>query len=225
LAPYGLNPDYFDPATAMIFWLGGLPQQVPSPVPGTAGQAIAWIPAGFNADKTNLFGPPAGVGSPRTEPYFTFTGTRLLAYWEKFPTGVFLRLRYYPPATDQAPTPPAVEQPGPYVYFRARRDQTSGRFEYGRMLDASNCNPFYFAYLNTGNVCVPYMNGDLTTDPRPWCDREKYQIITSGNSDGWFGNSGSGIFRNVYDGTGISTADFDNITSFASGKLEDLMPK
>jgi prepilin-type N-terminal cleavage/methylation domain-containing protein len=207
LAVYGLNPDNFDHASALVFWLGGLPEQPPA-----AGQK--WIPAGFHADKAN----PFKAGLPRTEPFFTFTADRLVP-------GAL-------PNSGFAYTPPSIEQ-APYVYFRARPDGKSERFEYG----ATNLKTLFvwYAYLApSGETCFPYLNG-YTGDPsdpnianilrnpltdRPWSDRQKFQIIAAG-MDNQFGSGTA--WRDLVTGLGITNADFDNITSFADGKLEDAM--
>jgi hypothetical protein len=202
----GLNTDYFDPATALVFWLGGLPEHMPDLAAGEK-----WIPAGFHADKAN----PFKSGLPRTEPFFAFNAERLIA--QPHPVRG-IRLQYNPPAIDEAP----------YVYFRARFDANSGRSEYAFMLDANTPNAFTYFHAANADVCLPYTNGTITiAEPRPWCEPKKYQIITAG-MDGQFGllpTDWPPTIRNLYDGSAISNFDFDNITSFADGKLEDAMPK
>jgi hypothetical protein len=207
----GLDPQYFTPATAMVFWLGGLPEQPPA-------GGDKWVPAGFHADKAN----PFKRGSPRTEPFFTFDKERL----DSWPSDATLPPKYYPPSVD-----------APYVYFRARRDPVSARFEYGVMFpDGVTCNPFAYRYRTVDNACVPYMDSAPTAqNPRPWCEPQKFQIITAGLSDGGLFGSATTVasalaaapdrFHNLTTGDGISNFDFDNITSFAEGKLEDAMPK
>jgi type II secretory pathway pseudopilin PulG len=206
-----LDLNSFDHATSLVFWLGGLPEQVPA-----AGDK--WIPAGFHADKANPFRP----GLPRTEPFFTFNADRLRAV-EPHPDNpadpaMARLLRYYPPDIN-----------APYVYFRARRDAGTGRFEYGATIPGSTNPPVPFAYFHaSGNVCLPYMNGiPSLSDPRPCCEPQKFQIIAAGMSDNCFGADPqiSFIGRNLTTGDNITNADFDNITSFADGKLEDAMPK
>ena len=201
-----------DPASALLFWLGGLPEGKRLPNGQLSGHTDfdageKWVPAGFNADKAS----PFKLGLPRTEPFFTFNAERLFAL-QPMPADptLFGPLRYHPPSIDRE-----------YVYFRARRDPVSGRFEYGASLNAT-----FFACAICGD-CVPYMSG-LTGDPavpdtdRPWSDRQKFQIIAAG-MDNQFGSGTA--WRDLATGLGISNADFDNITSFADGKLEDAMPK
>jgi len=202
---YGLDATKFDAATALVFWLGGLPEQLPA-----AGEK--WIPAGFHADKARPFQP----GAPRTEPFFSFNGERLLPW-----PGAQGGFACFPPSIDQTP----------YVYFRARRDAVTGRFEYGAVIPTTTTF-FLFSYRTpSGDMCYPYMDGypgdpavlSAATTDRPWCERQKYQIITAG-MDNSFGQP-SERWRDKVTGLGITNADFDNITSFADGKLEDAMPK
>jgi prepilin-type N-terminal cleavage/methylation domain-containing protein len=192
----GLDPQNFTPATALVFWLGGLPEQPP-------GASQKWIPAGFNADKQRPF-TRASAGAPRTEPFFTFNGERL-AQW-----GLGAASLQY--------NPPSIEVP--YVYFRARRDQDSRRFEYGAW--TVETPPFHvcrYSHPSGGGICLPYMDCMNTSD-HGWCDQEKFQIIAAG-MDNLFGAATD--LRNLTTGDGITNADFDNITSFADGKLEDAM--
>jgi type II secretory pathway pseudopilin PulG len=228
----GLDPDTFDHASALVFWLGGLPAQVPA-----AGQP--WIPAGFNADKANPFTQTA-AGAPRTEPYFTFAPDRLVPFDQQV-DGFARPLRFYPTYcnghSDQgARTPVGAE--APYVYFRARRDATSGRFEYGFSQSATVFRVFSYRHMGAAGqsgVSLPYMNGPNVdalawSNPlklRPWCDEQKFQIITAGMQDNDFGNAQASLddLRNLMTGEGISALDFDNITSVAPGRLEDAMPK
>ena len=208
LSAYGLNPDYFDATTALVFWLGGLPEQ-----PVNLSSGARWIPAGFHADKAN----PFRAGLPRTEPNFAFNGDRLVAVIETVGSNTFVRLRYNQASFD----------PAPYVYFRARRDAISGRYEYGAYDPA---NPTVFVPLTYQNAaygwCLPYQDTAPTvSDPHPWYDLQKYQIIAAGG-DARLGDAPQGTdLKNLTTGTGVSRADFDNITSFAEGKLEDEMPQ
>ena len=134
-------------------------------------------------------------------------------------------------------TPPGMEQsPAPYVYFHARRDAVSGQVEFGVSTSSTTFTPFSYTHA-AGNVCVPYMNGTTSgnyatpTTVRPWAGEQPYQIICAGLTDGNFGvfsqNPSATVpdFRNLTTGEGISQADFDNITSFAQGKLENAMPR
>jgi len=206
-----LDVTTFDSASSLLFWLGGLPEgklvggKLTGYIDLDAGEK--WVPAGFHADPANPFRP----GQPRREPLFNFAADRIVPL-EPTPddSTQFRPLRYYPPGIDRTP----------YVYFRARREAATGRFEYGAVVN----NSFVcFSYIHgSNNLCVPYMDGPITAD-RPWCEQQKYQIITAG-MDNVFGSIDATCYlRNLTTGDGISDADFDNITSVADGKLEDAM--
>jgi prepilin-type N-terminal cleavage/methylation domain-containing protein len=214
---YGIDPSTFDPATALVFWLGGLPATVPA-----AGQP--WIPAGFSADKQRPFS--QGTSRENGTPFYAFVQDRL-----KVTDSASRPLRYIPPSMEQSPAP--------YVYFRARNDSVSvagvmvgsGRLEFGATNASNKFVPFSYSDTAT-SVCVPYMNGqgngnyDTPATVRPWAGEQPYQIISAGLTDGLFGDAQSGAFRNITTGEGISQADFDNIASCtAKSKIEDEMPQ
>ncbi len=147
---YGIEPAQLDPASALVFWLGGLPELRP-----LAGQK--WIPAGFHADPAHPFRP----GQPRTQRLFDFIADHLPAWDNRYPGKPILG--YFPPHIEGAP----------YVYFRARLK------EYGYQVGppVGFVQPYY--QPAAGNVCVPYLEDDSAV-PRPWYHREKFQIITAG---------------------------------------------
>ncbi|GAB4133980.1 type II secretion system protein [Thermopirellula anaerolimosa] len=213
LTAAGLDPTKLDPASALVFWLGGLPEEAPSGV---------WKPAGFHADEEH----PFQYGQPRTGPMFEFDPKKIT----NDAVGI---LRYYM----EGPTS------SPVVYFRAQRDANNGRFEYGlisggafqpmKYVHFSDADPDPKA--NRSNIAVPYLDGDpqlgAPADPaqaaskRNWRNPETFQIIHPG-LDGVFGNgrdsSGNVVsFRFTISGQGFSAdgGDFDNITNFAP-KLE-----
>ena len=99
LAVYSLDPGNFDPASALVFWLGGLPQVAP-------GVNDPWMPAGFHADPASPFKP----GLPRIKPLYQFNPEEVRMQdgsgW----------LRIYPRGTER----------GPLVYFRARKSMMTG---------------------------------------------------------------------------------------------------
>jgi len=229
LSACGLDATKFDPATALVFWLGGLPEQ--------AGE----LPAGFHSDPAR----PFRYGSPRTGRLFDFNKDRLVFSVQDGPGGTFRYLRYYPPYLET-----------PYVYFRARKEQLtpaaglfgSGRYDYGTV-DRNNSvfTPLVYCHdlASPSNACVPYLdtspvsasspvaNPTLPTADRPWRNREKFQIIIAGadnlldlsvaasTQDLPFLCSRSG---QAYLGGALvpwSAANMDNQTNFAQGTLED----
>ena len=64
-----IDPTQFDAASALVFWLGGLPQNT----------AVSYVPAGFSANPAAPFqqSPPSQPNAPRTEPFFRFAAERL----------------------------------------------------------------------------------------------------------------------------------------------------
>ncbi len=213
LTAAGLDPTKLDPASALVFWLGGLPEEAPSGL---------WKPAGFHADEEH----PFQYGQPRTGPMFEFDPKKIT----NDTVGV---LRYYMDGPDSSPV----------VYFRAQRDPNNGRFEYGMISGAAFVPMSYVHFndndpdpkVNRSNIAVPYLDGDpqagVPLDPsvaanrRAWRNPETFQIIHPG-LDGIFGNSrnssgNTNLFRFTISGQGFSAngGDFDNITNFAP-KLE-----
>lgn len=203
---YVLDPDHFDPTTALVFFLGGLPE-------GSSSED-SWRPAGFHADPQN----PFQQGSPRKEPAFTFDADRIRVIGVPTATGGtirdfgdspsytgYLRIVYLPPHLEASP----------YVYFRSRKD-ASGAYEYG-----GGSFTQYACTIKTGeNICVPYLDGSKTSPTRPWRNLESYQIIAAGLDD-TFGEGAATAERRSRTGEGFSSGDFDNIANFSEGTLED----
>jgi type II secretory pathway pseudopilin PulG len=207
---YGINPATFDAASALVFWLGGLPETT---------AAAAWKPAGFHSDPQF----PFKQGLPRTEPFFDFKAERLVA------PPVASTLRYSPPGDITAP----------YVYFRAQRLMSAAeQYEYGYVA-GGNFVPLAFANTAT-DFAVPYLdqpvnpNANLPapTPRRAWRNQETFQIVCPG-FDNLFG--GGNLFRfsrvgQELDASGspatvlpMNDANFDNIANFSEGTLEDEM--
>ena len=97
----GLNPASMDSASALVFWLGGLPRST-----------AAWIPDGFSQNVENPFQLRA-VSAQRTEPLFEFQPERI--NW----SGSLIH--YYPKVSGARATNGGC----PYVYFRARNNDYS----------------------------------------------------------------------------------------------------
>jgi type II secretory pathway pseudopilin PulG len=240
---YGIDPINLDPASALVFWLGGLPQNM----------SVSWLPAGFNADPAHPFQQSVaanGVAPPRTEPFFQFVSDRL---GSKIGTsgppssandGTGL-LRYYP--RDRVAG-------APYVYFRAQFDANNysswsngqtypwaNNVSYaGLVMDftTNNLNPVISNARTSANIAVPYVQvNTVTTVFNEWRDDDKslYQIITAGLDEN-FGNAEAdlGIPQTATQTTpptlprvsrtgqnfSADGGDFDNQSSFADGTLE-----
>lgn len=212
LATIGMDATKFDAATAVVFWLGGLPAE-----PLVAGGT--YKPEGFFADEEH----PFQYGRPRTGPMFEFDPKKIA----NDSVGV---LRYYADGPTSSPV----------VYFRAQRDPTSGRFEYGLIAGGAFVPMSYVHFddadpdpkANRSNIAVPYLDGNpqggappnpsLPASKRLWRNPESFQIIHPG-LDGVFGNSRDAggnvvLFRFSISGQGFSAdgGDYDNITNFAS---------
>jgi prepilin-type N-terminal cleavage/methylation domain-containing protein len=229
LAQFNLNAEAMDGAAALVFWLGGLPETLPT------SPTELWAPAGFSANPANPFQP----GTSRLPRFYEFQpdSTRLVR-----DNGT---LRYYPSGITTAP----------YVYFRPRRDANTGRVEYGYALPFNN--PTYFQpYAVVGangsnNVCVPYLDwpegdspvshGSLAaaapTTNRRWRNADTFQILSPG-LDGYYGFTNAlanpaneqhapfdpnnwSWYRYSHLGANFSLADRDNIANFSEGTLED----
>jgi len=224
---YGLTGLTLDSASALVFWLGGLPEE-----PGSA------VLSGFNADATSPF--TYRAGGSRTTRFHDFAPERL-AFRETPPAApaVVRFFRYYPPKVDS-----------PYVYFRPRMERTNGRYEYGFYAAVDDFRSWTYAHgtdvLMSDNICVAYLDAYLDPNPptasacrRVWRNPETYQIITAG-LDGLFDNKvvvdatgmtppqnllfrWSRVGQGFYNGRMFpwSKADNDNQTNFTTGRLED----
>ncbi len=225
-----VDPLLFDPASALVFWLGGLPEQVPDRTALLDGSA-QWIPAGFHADPEMPFKP----GTPRTDPLFDFVPERivfleqhLMLPWDSASNPVDRYLRYYPDHVD-----------APYVYFKSRR--RGANWQYGsEPVDIGGGTiryvPFSYYHARTditdeigNNICVAYRDSQ---NPPFWRNHDSYQIIAAG-LDGLFGSvaptaSGedhladpSGLYRITKTAGNFSDFDYDNLANFSGGKLGD----
>jgi hypothetical protein len=221
-----------------VFWLGGLPED-PS--------ASIWKPAGFHTDQAY----PFRQGGPRTKPHFDFKPERIVVARQEKSLGVTSKavtaavdryLRYLPNAS--------VDAPYVYFKsLRSTRSGKDEYAWYDD--SAQIWRTFYYVKSvsptdsEVTNVCVPYLippltdsRGNAYTQPendeagpnnkvqRNWANAETFQIICSG-LDGLFGNGkdGDGVpyFRMSKTGTWFSKdgGDFDNITNFSEGRLEN----
>ncbi len=225
---YALDPNDFDPASALAFWLGGLPERYDPKNPNLYSQK----PAGFHTDPTQ----PFKQGGPRTKPLFNIDykdenpQDNRFVIREDWGGGVIRYYRYYPERIREAP----------YVYFRARRDPSTARYEYGSYnATTSQFEAFGYDHMGAGdNVARPYLVCDPAnvsslpdaSDPktvRAWRSPEKFQIICSG-LDGRFSTLVGGVsgrelpFRYTRSARYFSEGDYDNMTNFTKGAtLED----
>jgi general secretion pathway protein G len=209
-----IDPDKFEPGSALLFFLGGLPEK-------NTGE---WIPAGFHVNPTN----PFQIGGPRTKPYFEFARDRIKVTEPKPDNASVTRCLHYYPAGIAAP----------YVYFKAR-----GK-EYGTTDSKTAPKVVYPSYYEhkATNVCVPYLEPptnepdetkwrpDLPANQRLWRSLGKFQIISAG-LDGEFGTgwgfrytkAGRELDADGKNPTNLNAGNLDNLTNFAEGTLEDEM--
>ncbi|MHC4178846.1 MAG: type II secretion system protein [Planctomycetota bacterium] len=177
LMPFGVDIDLMDPSTALVFWLGGLPD-------GPGSKKLT----GFSANPRNPFDATSGS---RTTPPFDFDPRRL-----KIVDGA---LRFYPKTGRSGAT-------APYVYFRARNGaytRTDGT--------PKSCNV-------VGTVVVPFRD----TETNDWVNPRTFQILSAGLDD-TFGTTTDGGVPEYPGGANYGDDQFDNITNFSGGTLEDKM--
>ena len=195
-----IDPQRFDQASALVFWLGGLPEDP---------NANTWVPAGFHADPAC----PVRPGLPRLAPQFDFVAERVVAV-EPHPDAPNdpareRYLRYYPDHTRT-----------PYVFFRAKR--ILGKWQYKPA--AASAQLVYLhsdgndADPTNDNRCVPYQMPDGAGSR--WVSENKYQIIAAGLDDK-FGAAPPTADRITGFGDGFTDGDYDNLTNFAKSKLGD----
>ncbi|MBN2476940.1 MAG: prepilin-type N-terminal cleavage/methylation domain-containing protein [Pirellulales bacterium] len=225
----GLDLDDLTPASALVFWLGGLPDPASKQLQG------------FSANPAH----PFEAGGPRRAKLNDFDETRLRGFdestmtWTEWPT--------YAPKGAKLP----------YVYFKPRTDATSTRMEYAVDTSGSPATgggtgpmqPFFCKFDDNGrlvadqwtgastNICVPYLRdivpaqtnpaaAENPTTDRVWMERDKFQIISPG-LDEQFGDqpvaAAATDFRNAITGENLSVngGDLDNITNFSEGRLEN----
>lgn len=173
-----VNARNFSPATALVFWLGGLP--------ATGGSTPL---QGFCADETNPLNPEGS----RAGSLFEFDPTRLAADG----SGALI----YLPATRASSDDVAQ----PLVYFRAVRS-LADRYEpavqfWTCAAEGVNVRPYRDQAHNS------YYQGD------------SFQILCAGLDNQW----GVKYALPLDQGTdAFNGAEFDNLTSFLNGRLEDL---
>ena len=215
---YGINAAALDSASALAFWLGGLPED---PTLGNR-------PAGFHTDPTNPFKP----GLPRTQPLFEFSDDEERYLYD---TAGVLQCYYFPQGIREKP----------YVYFKSQRAPAGGHtywFMHKNPADATQ----YVAMVRTWPPVIPSLAPGAVSEravscqdtATRWNAEEKYQIICSGLDD-LFGTRQTPappvqylpatplpappVYNYPITTTGANFAEDenDNLTSFSDGKLED----
>jgi len=190
-----------NPATALVFWLGGLPDENNPP------RLLS-----FSANARN----PFMTGGSRLQPLFEFDQTRL--------NNNAGAITYSPNTTSGSSTP--------YVYFRAKNrgyySPGTGTVKSCPVTDSSGTAtvyPYAKARLDA--------SGSWMTNDFDWMNDSSFQILSAG-MDGSFGEKYL-VPVDVLIGTSISDApgdqpmvlstndaEYDNLTNFATGRLEDI---
>ena len=223
-----LNPTYFDAASSLVFWLGGLPETMPNI--STVDDEVQWIPAGFHSDPEF----PFQRGLPRTGALGDFKTEGI----------VYVELHHKDPANPQDP-PDAVPRflhyypeaiNAPYVYFKPYR--VNSRWQYGALNSDTPRRLVQYGYQHAivapvkgelPNDCVPYRHPD---NPPLWRNHDKCQIICSG-TDGIFGrqipdDGTTSYYRFSITGaptSNFSREDYNNLANFCRGTLEHEMKR
>ncbi|MCA9099968.1 MAG: type II secretion system protein [Planctomycetales bacterium] len=197
-----LDIDQLDAAEAIVFWLGGFPDN-------TAQNKLQ----GFSADPTN----PLKLGGSRSEILFEFDPTRLTdvdqdGWWEYVPDG----------------TSSIGDQMPPYVYFDSASYALAPEYPSaspGRQTAVGpNDAPFKLSGVGTewGGV-RPYAT-DTTVDPMTsipvhFHQPDTFQLISAG-LDAIYGTQQ--LWRETSNRTGWTEFEEDNLTNFSEGRLGNL---
>jgi len=230
--PANLRFQDLSPASALVFWLGGLPDASFDPSNNILSSKRL---RGFSANPQHPF---ASEGSRRKK-LFDFDETRLRGFDDD---------ENVPPADrkwERWPMYSAANTKVPYVYFKSRHKE----YAFDTSGDGSGpVHPFFCAFDESkhrlidgaaqwaarqptgtdANICVPYLRDVKGSDPsatiseRMWNKEDSFQIIAPGVDEA-FGNGGAANFRvsTLSDTFSENDGDYDNLTNFSEGRLED----
>lgn len=189
-------PDGLDTAATTRFVKKAFPRMTSGSAPSVTPDTalVVWL-QGVSADPANPFG-----ASPTSMigPFFDFDPTRIKAntYW---PPGVTI---------DEGATKAG------YVYFRA---------ENGGYVRTDNSNKTWT--FTTTTTPTRTVGGGAMTDGRigtaPWMNPSSFQIRACGLDGKWATSPWATSFGV---GTGYQAEDYDDMTNFSTGTLEDSIP-
>lgn len=189
---YNIDLDALDARSALVFWLGGLPDIKPGDPflqPGNV-----YKPAGFHADEAN----PIQRGEPRTGSLFEFDPSRVA--WTGTGSPPLISVMAYVPDKISSESLPCL------VYFRSERAPNGSRTYETKtnLCVAVGCSPYR---VSTNEV---------------WRNPETFQIIHPGLDGEFGGpRSTDPATWPVSDaGVNFTKGDYDNITNFAT-RLEN----
>jgi prepilin-type N-terminal cleavage/methylation domain-containing protein len=170
----------YSPTTAMVFWLGGMPDNV-----GIVNSRLI----GFSQNKIN---PLSDFNSQRTKPYYDFDPARLSGFPVDPTVNKRPFFRTYTPSGTPSIQPPPYTYPNItcYVYFRAEGKRG---FEYFYDSDSATprhfktCPPKYLQVYGT-NTNPTYVRPYWDEQSQSWVNPQEFQILFGG-FDGKFGAS------------------------------------
>lgn len=209
----GLDPANLTPASAIVFWLGGLPDPNPN----------SKRLLGFSANPRNPFDPTA----PPLPKLFEFSEPRLRRFTD-----------FQPASQDDDALPWLVYTPSrreaPYVYFRARDEDYPGS-QYVYTPPSGETAEIVRPYYKVSTPGGPLDEG--------WVSPDTYQIISAALDDRFGATSTTDGQPVAEDTAGEDAPHFpsgdnfksstdypeflghhDNVTNFSEGTLEDEMP-
>jgi len=210
----GLNIDYLDPATALVFWLGGVPEI------GTDRRPTGRL-LGFSANPSNPFD---STTASRVGPFFDFDPTRLEAT-----SANWLR---YKPSYGAGPSGP------PYVYFRAPYYYLNGTTivpcKWQRVSTSYGNQTEELGTSQTSNIRAvavrPYYQYSADGKVKDWFKPKDFQIICAGADNNYGGiredagsSSVSPAAPHFHYSDNILGGHLDNQANFCPGVLEDLV--
>lgn len=214
--PYGYSLDinYLDPATALVFFLGGIPEI-------SNGQTTGKL-LGFSANPSNPFD---YTSASRIGPFFDFDPTRLEATSARW-------LRYKPSYGAGPGAPPYIYFRAPYYYMNGttvvptkwQRVNTSYGVEQEELGTSQ-------ASLMRAMAVRPYYNWSTDDKVRDWYNPKSFQIICAGADNRYGGTSedanlGIGnqpAVPHFPKSDNVAGGHLDNQTNFCKGVLEDLL--
>lgn len=201
------NRNVFNPSSALVFWLGGIPDSNN-------------IPSGFSANPRNPFEPPvANQATGRKGPYFDFDTSRLYnagtctinlsQYGVQFQFPVF---QYYAKGLPLGSAPTGY---GPFVYFRAR--STGGYDPYNANQQMQQVWPPLS--FNQQERIRPCLDTRAPQTPNPvFVNPKTFQIRCPG-PDGRFGSGVRWPTGEDYD-----PPQYDDMGNFGEGTFGDMIP-
>ena len=183
------------PASALTFWLGGVPTWNGATLSGFTG---------FSANPLNPF-ENSTTTSSRLNKFYDFALTQTLSFSNQ--------LMYYPAGV----TSPAPSATNPYVYFRAENSFYT--------VDGTQSGTMKVYASGGTNYVVPAADSRIsTTSPYTWVNPQSFQIFCAGLDATYAAPSAAGTPLLFPSGANYQNATFDDQTNFSNGTLENSKP-